>query len=205
MARVTGARGVDVAVKTGEEGSVTIGERLLRELLDHKSALAASDDDLVFPTRRGTHGNASNFRTRVFQPVLANTNAKLAEAGRRLVPASLTPHGLRHTYCSLLVSQGADVATVAAQMRHADLTTTLRYYTHAQQHLRKAAADTFDAVVWGISDSIPGRKQVASFTSDSADTGGERPGFGSARGFQGTRPAGFEPATSASGGQRSIH
>jgi hypothetical protein len=29
-----------------------------------------------------------------------------------------------------------------------DLTTTLRYYTHAQEHLRKAAADQFDAAVW---------------------------------------------------------
>ena len=61
---ITGARGVEVAVKTGEEGSVTIGERLLRELLDHKSALAASDDDLVFATRPGTHAHPSNFRTK---------------------------------------------------------------------------------------------------------------------------------------------
>jgi hypothetical protein len=71
------------------------------------------------------------------------------------------------------VSQGADVATVAAQMRHADLTTTLRYYTHAQEHLRKAAADQFDAAVWGSGDPVAGRNQVADSVLTSALGGRE--------------------------------
>jgi Phage integrase family len=114
---------------------------------------------------------------------VGRTNIRLADDEKRLIPEKLTPHGLRHTYCSLLVSQGADVATVAAQIRHADLTTTLRYYTHAQQHLRKAAADAFDAAVWGARDAIPGRKKVADPAMIAALGGGESPGFGSREGF----------------------
>jgi len=35
---------------------------------------------------------------------------------RPLIRAGVTPHSLRHTYCSLLIAQGEDVSTVAAQM-----------------------------------------------------------------------------------------
>ncbi len=179
---VDGTRGVEVAVKTGEEGSVTIGERLLTELLDRKAAADGGPDELVFPSASGTHQNPSNFRMRVFAPVVARTNARLAAEDRRPIPQTLTPHGLRHTYCSLLVAQGADVATVAAQMRHADLTTTLRYYTHAQDHLRKDAADRFDAAVWTGDEPIPGREEVASEGLTAALAGRDGYGFRSTTG-----------------------
>jgi integrase len=179
----TGTRGVEVAVKSGEEGSVTIGDRLLRDLLDHKALGANTDDkELVFPSRGGTHLNPSNLRARSFRKAVARANARLVQEEKRRIPEGLTPHGLRHTYCSLLVAQGADVATVAAQMRHADLTTTLRYYTHAQQHLRKAAADAFDAAVWGQGDRVLGRKRVAGSGMTAALATGDLPESGSTRG-----------------------
>jgi integrase len=39
---------------------------------------------------------------------------------------AITPHSLRHTYCSLQIAQGEDLATVADHMRHADQSTTLK-------------------------------------------------------------------------------
>jgi integrase len=91
-------RGVEGPVKSGEEGSVTIGRRLLETLLDHKAASAfADDDDLVFPTSRGRHDNPSNIRTRVLRPAIERANQRLARAKRALIPTGATPHSLRHT------------------------------------------------------------------------------------------------------------
>ncbi len=39
-------------------------------------------------------------------------------------------HGLRHTYCSLLLSQNVPIQTVAKYMRHSDSTITLKVYSH---------------------------------------------------------------------------
>lgn len=142
-------RGVEGPVKTGEEGSVTIGRHLLEVLLDHKERSAFSgDDDLVFPTSEGWHQNPANFRTRVLAPAIGRANARLRLEGSPAIPA-LTPHALRHTYCSLLIAQGEDLSTVAAQMRHADLSTTLRVYAHVMQHRREGVAERLDEALWG--------------------------------------------------------
>jgi site-specific recombinase XerC len=102
---------IEGPVKTGEEGEVTISQRLLEVLLDHKAASAfTADSDLVFPTRTGGHQNPSNFRRRVLVPAIQRVNATLAAEGRPPIPANVTPHSLRHTFCSLLVAQGEDVA-----------------------------------------------------------------------------------------------
>lgn len=42
----------------------------------------------------------------------------------------VTCHGLRHTYCSLLLSQGVPIQTVSKYMGHGDSTVTLRVYSH---------------------------------------------------------------------------
>jgi integrase len=143
-------RGVEGPVKNGEAGTVTIGAVLLRTLLDHKArSRFDGDDDLVFPTAAGGHANPSNVRRRVFAPAVARANERLALDGRPPVAEGLTPHSLRHTYCSLLIAQGEDLSTVAAQMRHADLSTTLRVYTHVMKHRREGVAERLDEAIWG--------------------------------------------------------
>ena len=128
---------------------MTIGQYLLKVLLDHKARSAFSgDDDLVFPTSAGWHQNPANFRTRVLTPAIERANERLAAADRPTIPA-LTPHALRHTYCSLLIAQGEDLSTVAAQMRHADLSTTLRAYTHVMKHRRQGVAERLDDTLRG--------------------------------------------------------
>ncbi len=42
----------------------------------------------------------------------------------------ISPHGLRHTYCSLLLSQGVPIQTVSKYMGHSNSTITLRVYSH---------------------------------------------------------------------------
>ena len=42
----------------------------------------------------------------------------------------VTNHGLRHTYCSLLLSQNVPIQTVSKYMGHSDSTVTLQVYSH---------------------------------------------------------------------------
>lgn len=42
----------------------------------------------------------------------------------------VTIHGLRHTYASMLISEGVPVSEVSAQLGHASIDITLRIYTH---------------------------------------------------------------------------
>ncbi len=59
----------------------------------------------------------------------------------------LHPHKLRHTFASVSITAGADVASVSEALGHADKSTTLRMYTHADAESRKRAAQIFrDAI-----------------------------------------------------------
>jgi integrase len=109
------------------------GQHLLEVLIAHKPD-SAQDDDLVFATTRGGHIHPSNVRTRGLQPAVEKANRELALT--KVAP-----------YCSILVSMDEDWATVAQQMRHADIATTQRYYTHAMRHRRNGIAERLDATL----------------------------------------------------------
>ena len=55
----------------------------------------------------------------------------------------LHPHKLRHTFASLAITAGADVASVSQVLGHADVGTTLRTYTHASEESRRRASQIF--------------------------------------------------------------
>ena len=48
--------------------------------------------------------------------------------GRASLPEHFTPHSLRHTYASLMLSKGAKLLWVSRQLGHADPSITLRVY-----------------------------------------------------------------------------
>ena len=59
----------------------------------------------------------------------------------------LHPHMLRHTFASVAITSGADIASVSEAMGHSDKAVTLRMYTHADQKSISRAAQIFrDAV-----------------------------------------------------------
>lgn len=59
----------------------------------------------------------------------------------------LHPHKLRHTFASVAITAGADVASVSEALGHSDKAVTLRMYTHADAESRKRAAQIFrDAI-----------------------------------------------------------
>lgn len=53
------------------------------------------------------------------------------------------PHKLRHSFASIAITHGADIASVSQNLGHADKTTTLRMYTHADQESMRRASNTF--------------------------------------------------------------
>ena len=57
----------------------------------------------------------------------------------------ITLHWLRHTFCTLLYLSGVDVVQACAQMGHADVSTTLRIYTHLDAIHKRKSVDKLDA------------------------------------------------------------
>lgn len=55
----------------------------------------------------------------------------------------LHPHKLRHTFASIAITNGADVASVSEKLGHSDKAVTLRMYTHADQEAIKRAGNVF--------------------------------------------------------------
>ena len=59
-------------------------------------------------------------------------------------------HSLRHTYASLLISEGIPVSAVAGNLGHAQVSTTTKIYTHVIAETAAAAAavtDIFSEVI----------------------------------------------------------
>jgi len=56
----------------------------------------------------------------------------------RLAGLDVTPHALRHTFCTNLLRAGTDIVTVAKLAGHADISTTSIYTQPAEKDLQKA-------------------------------------------------------------------
>ncbi len=135
----------DVDLATGRlrigEAKTDAGIRtvdLLPALRDELAARKATTTrpaprDLVFATATGRRQGATNIRKRVLAPAVKRANQLLEQEGRAPLPERLTPHGLRHTYASLLVAAGEDPRYVMGQLGHTDPNLTLRLYTHSMR------------------------------------------------------------------------
>lgn len=80
-----------------------------------------------------------------------NVTRSLARFGKANGFEGITPHILRHTYCTLLFAAGADLKTTQYLMGHSDPATTLRVYTHYMEDKGAQAAQAVGALM----DSLP--------------------------------------------------
>ena len=91
------------------------------------------DHDLVFANGLGRPLDGNNIRTRSFAPLLER--------------AGLPPmrfHTLRHSAATLLMAEGVPVKVASELLGHADITTTLRIYSHVLPSMQEAAASAMD-------------------------------------------------------------
>lgn len=77
---------------------------------------------------------------------------KMKKPGQRKFDMTIPPitlHWLRHTFCTLLYLSGVDVVQACAQMGHADVSTTLRIYTHLDAVHKRKSVDKLDLYLAG--------------------------------------------------------
>lgn len=67
----------------------------------------------------------------------------LTNFSKRYGIPNLHPHKLRHSFASVAITHGADVASISEKLGHSDKAVTLRMYTHADQESIKRASNIF--------------------------------------------------------------
>ncbi|MBQ6561651.1 MAG: tyrosine-type recombinase/integrase, partial [Paludibacteraceae bacterium] len=66
-------------------------------------------------------------------------------------------HALRHTFATLLLSNGVDIKTVSELLGHSDITVTYNTYIHVIKEQKKKALATIPSLL--NSDNVNNNKQ----------------------------------------------
>ena len=93
------------------------------------------EHDLVFPSEAGTPMEPTNLIRR-FKDLL-----KVAEL------PNIRVHDLRHTHATLLLLRGVHPKVVSERLGHADITTTLKIYSHVIPTLQEVVAGTIEDIL----------------------------------------------------------
>ena len=112
---------------------------ILRQALEqHRLIGRKSEFDLIFPNEIGLPLNPENLIKREF-------HSALDRAGLRRIRF----HDLRHSYASILISQGENIKFIQSQLGHSSAKTTLDRYGHLMPNLENDAARRLDKTVFG--------------------------------------------------------
>ena len=135
-----------VKTEAGQERSIPLNEQAVEALLDLKKV--TGEQTFVMTTKNGTHVTPRNV-DRIF---------------RRIATASGFPeekiygiHALRHTFATLLLSNGVDIKTVSELLGHSDITVTYNTYIHVIKEQKKKALATIPSLL--NSDNVNNNKQ----------------------------------------------
>jgi integrase len=113
-------------------------------LRDYLMRYEPSPDGLLFPAprRKGFPRSRDNVVRHRLKPILKKLGIPRHNAGL---------HAFRHGLATELAEQSVQLTTMQAQMRHADITTTLRVYTHVIPQTHRDAMENL-----GIGQSLRG-------------------------------------------------
>jgi integrase len=95
------------------------------------------EDDLIFPSERGTPLDGRNMVRQYFEPAL-----------RKAGLPRMRFHDLRHTYASLLIAQGAHPKLISEQLGHASIQITLDRYGHLMDQSYGDASDRLEEALF---------------------------------------------------------
>ncbi len=96
--------------------------------------------DLVFTTATGGGQDHRNVLRVLAAAAKRAGLGEVTDRDGRVVEQAPTFHALRHAHGSALIAAGWDIEEVAARLGHADVTTTMREYTHAYDASRRSSA-----------------------------------------------------------------
>jgi integrase/recombinase XerC len=114
------SRTLRVLGKGKKERHIPIIEVLLKKLMEIKHRLSPSGEDYVFTNNKGLRLNA-----RTVQLYLAKKRQELG------LPENTTPHKLRHSFATHLLSSGAGLKEIQDLLGHESISTTQKY-THLE-------------------------------------------------------------------------
>jgi integrase len=103
-------------------------------LREHRKTCPLSEFNLVFPTVTGRPLHMSNFGSRILRPIT-----------KELGVQGFTAHSIRHTFATVLLSDGINPKKVAQMMGHSDKSGDLLWRTYA--HVLKADHDRASAAI----------------------------------------------------------
>jgi integrase len=143
MVKRTYSRGRLTTPKSGKSRRVDMSPQLTQTLADlqtkqKREALAKgrrARTRLVFPNQESNYLNISNFRNRVWNKAIK----KVGLPKHRI-------HDLRHTYATIRISKGDNIADVSKQLGHHSVKLTLDKYYHWLPGQSKSEVDELDGL-----------------------------------------------------------
>lgn len=137
-----------VAPKNHRTRVVTLPGAVVGELRQHLTTVAINPDAWLWPARNGKPLRYSNWRMRVWLPMVDRFNDARAE--QELEPIDVMPHDLRATCASLLIDAGASPKDVQQHLGHADIATTLNLYARVRPGRAGDLAQRMDAMLTAV-------------------------------------------------------
>lgn len=112
------------STKNYETREIDIPDNLVSLLQQYRNQ-KKNDDPLLFSFSPGKYINVNNLREKYFSELLEEVEEEL-----NIDLIGITPHCLRHTHATYLLSNGIPLIYVSKRLGHRDCKTTLNIYNH---------------------------------------------------------------------------
>ncbi|MER2192133.1 MAG: site-specific integrase [Solibacillus sp.] len=127
--------------KTGKPRTIKLDETTLTILKEWNKLQKQQYIQLGINTLKKNQLIFSNTKNEYIQPV--QVQKWMYSVQNKYSLKRVSPHGLRHTHCSLLFEAGASIKEVQDRLGHSDVKTTLDIYTHVTKKAKEGAIQKF--------------------------------------------------------------
>lgn len=127
--------------KTGKSRTIKLDPTTLSILKDWNKLQKQQYIKLGINTMKKNQLIFSNTKNEFLQPV--QVQKWMYSVQNKYQFKRVSPHGLRHTHCSLLFEAGASIKEVQDRLGHSDVKTTLDIYTHVTKKAKEGAIQKF--------------------------------------------------------------
>lgn len=133
--------------KTGKPRMIKLDETTLTILKEWNKLQKQQYIQLGINTLKKNQLMFSNTKNDYIQPV--QVQKWMYSVQNKYTLKKVSPHGLRHTHCSLLFEAGASIKEVQDRLGHSDVKTTLDIYTHVTKKAKEGAIQKFVSYLEG--------------------------------------------------------